>query len=210
VTPSVRPRAPSAARERILKTAHDLFYRDGVRATGIDRVIAEAQVTKVTFYRHFRSKDELIREFLEYRHQRWMSWFVDALARHGARPSAIAAALREWLQKPEFRGCAFINVVAEMPDGGPQISAIARSHKEDMRRAIEQVLPPSPRRAQIASSLALAFDGAIVRAQMDGNDEPAVAGLKAVVTALLRPESDRANESAVRSARATARVAGNR
>src|SRR5215469_11479245 len=159
---SARPRRPSAARERILRTAHDLFYRDGIRATGIDRVIAEAGVTKVTFYRHFPSKDDLIRQFLEYRHQRWMSWFVDALARYGSRPSAIAAALQEWAQKPEFRGCAFINVVAEMPDGGSQIAAIARSHKQDMRRAIEQVLPRSPRRAHLASSLALAFDGAIV------------------------------------------------
>lgn len=181
----VRPRPPSAARERILKTAHDLFYRDGIRATGIDRLIAEAQVTKVTFYRHFHSKDDLIREFLEYRHERWMSWFIEALARHGGRPSAIAAALEEWLQKPEFRGCAFINAVAEMPDGGAPVTEIARGHKEDMRRAIEQVLPPSPRRPQLASSVALAFDGAIVRAQMDGRAEEAIAGFRQVERALL-------------------------
>jgi AcrR family transcriptional regulator len=194
MTPPASARRPSAARERILRTAHDLFYRDGIRATGIDRVIAEAQVTKVTFYRHFRSKDELIRQFLEYRHQRWMSWFVEALARHGARPSAIAEALQEWTQKPEFRGCAFINVVAEMPEGGSQIAGIARNHKEDMRRAIEQVLPPSPRRAQIASSLSLAFDGAIVRAQMDGTNEHALTGLKEVTRALLKPTTGRRAE----------------
>jgi AcrR family transcriptional regulator len=175
-------------------TAHDLFYRDGIRATGIDRVIAESRVTKVTFYRHFRSKDQLIREFLEYRHQRWMSWFVDALARYGGRPSAIPEALQEWMQKPEFRGCAFINVVAEMPDGGSHIAAIARNHKEDTRRAIEHVLPPSPRRAEIASSLSLAFDGAIVRAQMDGTGEQAVAGFKAVARALLKPTTGRRGE----------------
>ena len=180
-----KPRQRSEARERILKTAHDLFYRHGIRATGIDRVIAEAQVTKVTFYRHFPSKDDLIREFLEYRHKRWMSWFIEALARHGGRPSAIAAALEEWLQKPEFRGCAFINAVAEMPDGGASLTDIARGHKEDVRRAIEQVLPPSPRRAQLASSLALAFDGAIVRAQMDGRAAEAIAGLRQVERALL-------------------------
>jgi AcrR family transcriptional regulator len=192
MTASRGRRPPSAARERILGTAHDLFYRDGIRATGIDRVIAEAGVTKVTFYRHFRSKDELIREFLEYRHARWMSWFVDALTRHGARPSAIAAVLQEWVRRPEFRGCAFINAVAEMPDGGSQIAAIARNHKKDMRRAIEEVLPPLPRRAQIASSLSLAFDGAIVQAQMDGTGEQAVAGLKEVARALLKPAAGRA------------------
>ena len=72
-----------SARERILLTAHDLFYSDGVRATGIDKVIAEARVTKVTFYRHFPSKNDLIRAYLDYRHERWMSWFKDALNRHG-------------------------------------------------------------------------------------------------------------------------------
>ena len=58
------------ARERILVTAHELFYRDGLRATGIDRLIAESGVAKLTFYRHFPSKDDLIRTFLDYRHQR--------------------------------------------------------------------------------------------------------------------------------------------
>ena len=195
MTPAAALRTPSAARERILTTAHDLFYRDGIRATGIDRVIAEAQVTKVTFYRHFRSKDELIREFLENRHRRWMAWFIDALARHGARPSAILAAFREWARKPQFRGCAFINAIVEMPQGGSQIATIARDHKEEMRRAIEQVLPPSRRRAKIAASLSLAFDGAIVRAQMDGTDKNAVAGLREVTRALLRPKARQRPES---------------
>jgi AcrR family transcriptional regulator len=200
-----RPSRQSAARERILKTAHDLFYRDGIRATGIDRVIAEAEVTKVTFYRHFHSKDELIREFLEYRHRRWMSWFVEALARFGGGPTAITAALEEWLQKPEFRGCAFINVVAELPDGGTQITTIARNHKDDMRRAITQVLPPSPRRAQLASSLALAFDGAVVRAQMDGTAVQAVAGFREVARALLKPTA--ARDAGTRSRRRGAPLA---
>jgi AcrR family transcriptional regulator len=187
MTASHTPRRRSEARERILRTAHELFYRDGIRATGIDRIIAEAQVTKVTFYRHFRSKDELIREFLEYRHERWMSWFLDALARHGGRAPAIVAALQEWLEKPEFRGCAFINAVAELRSGDPQIAAIAARHKADVRHAIAQVLPASPRRAQIAASLALAFDGAIVRAQMEGNCQQAIAGLREVERALLKP-----------------------
>ena len=62
------------ARERVLATALALFYRDGIRATGIDRVIAEAGVTKVTFYRHFPSKDALVVAFLESRHERWMAY----------------------------------------------------------------------------------------------------------------------------------------
>ena len=76
------------ASERILLTAHDLFYREGIRATGIDRVIAESGVTKVTFYRHFPSKNELILAFLAYRHERWM-----ALVRRG--PGAPWRAARQ-------------------------------------------------------------------------------------------------------------------
>jgi AcrR family transcriptional regulator len=182
---SVRRQQRSAARARILRAAHDLFYRDGIRATGIDRVIAAARVTKVTFYRHFPSKEDLIREFLEYRHERWMAWFVGALARHGGHPSALVAALQEWLKKPDFRGCAFINLVAEMPNADPQIADIARRHKQDVRSAIARMLPASSRRAQIASSLALAFDGAIVRAQMDGDDQQAIAGLRRIERALV-------------------------
>ncbi|HFJ8955946.1 TPA: TetR/AcrR family transcriptional regulator, partial [Serratia liquefaciens] len=65
---------PLPPRQRILLTAHDLFYRDGVRATGIDRIISESGVAKVTFYRHFPSKNELIEAFLAYRHEQWLSW----------------------------------------------------------------------------------------------------------------------------------------
>src|ERR1700761_9011750 len=72
-----------AARDRILLTAHDLFYGEGIRATGIDRVIAASGVTKVTFYRHFPSKNDLILAYLDLRHGRWMDWFNGALERHG-------------------------------------------------------------------------------------------------------------------------------
>ena len=108
--PSNTPTADaSSARDRILRAAHDLFYRDGVRATGIDRVIAESGVAKLTFYRHFPSKNDLIRAYLDYRHRRWMAWFSDALARHGGGADAIVVAVGEWLRDPGYRGCAFIN-----------------------------------------------------------------------------------------------------
>lgn len=76
------------ARERILLAAHDLFYREGIRATGVDKVIAAAGVTKVTFYRHFPSKHDLIRAFLEYRHGIWMAWFATRSCATAAFPAA--------------------------------------------------------------------------------------------------------------------------
>lgn len=177
--------------ERILLTAHDLFYREGIRATGIDRVIAESGVTKVTFYRCFPSKNDLVRAFLNHRHERWMAWFTEALQRHGTRRrhgiDALVPALAEWFGDPGFRGCAFINSVGELGGALPEVAGIARAHKQAMAAAIGALLPPSRHRSRDAQSIALAVDGAIVAAQID---TPARA-LKALGRLLesLRPEA---------------------
>jgi AcrR family transcriptional regulator len=175
------------ARDRILVTAHELFYRDGIRATGIDRIIAESGVAKLTFYRHFPSKDDLVRSFLAYRHERWMAWFVDALGRNGAKPGAglapLAAAMAEWFADPAFRGCAFINAVAEVGGSLPDSAAIAQKHKQEMEQVIADLLPAGPARASQAQAAALAVDGAIVRAQMSGA-QSAAGGLRSLLEAL--------------------------
>lgn len=173
-------------RERILSTAHDLFYREGIRATGIDRVIAEAGVTKVTFYRQFPSKDDLILAFLELRHERWMTWFVDALARHGGTVAAIVPSLREWFSSPDYRGCAFINSVGEL---GPVLSAVvdvARRHKQEMTDAVSAVLPAGRGRAADARAIALAIDGAIVQSQVLGTSDEALEPLSLLLKAMKR------------------------
>ncbi len=151
--------ARPSARERILYTAHELFYQDGVRATGVDRVIAESGVAKVTFYRHFPSKNDLIRAYLAYRHTHWMTWFTDALVRHGGGSDAIVPAMDEWFHDARYRGCAFINSVGELGGALPDVIEIAHSHKQDMTAAIAAVLPRSRQRAQIAQAVALAIDG---------------------------------------------------
>ena len=189
-----------SARERILVTAHDLFYSHGVRATGIDSIIAASGVAKLTFYRHFPAKDVLVREFLDYRHARWMAWFIDALGRHGATDggglSPLVKAMAEWFEQPAFRGCAFINVVAELGGSQPEVLAIAQQHKDDMLQVISALLPSGRGRHAnaIASAAALAVDGAIVRAQMEsqgslggdkhGQKKSALDGLRQVLMAL--------------------------
>lgn len=156
-------------RERILETAHRLFYREGIRATGVDAVIAAAGVTKVTFYRHFPSKSELIDAVLTLRHERWMAWFTQALQRHARRQPvarALVATLREWLSSAGFRGCAFINAAVEWGGSDPAVLQHAAAHKQAMAAAIAQHLPDTPRRAALAQALALAVDGCIVQAQI--------------------------------------------
>ena len=180
------------ARDRLLHTAHRLFYREGIRATGIDKVIAESGVTKVTFYRHFPSKNDLVCAYLEYRHVLWMGWFADALQRHGHSSKgaakglgALPPALAEWFDREDFRGCAFINSVSELGDSVPQVNGIARRHKQDMADLLATLLPSSATQAQDAQALALVVEGAIVRVQL-GEPVPAVlAGAWRLLAALV-------------------------
>ncbi|BBL57103.1 TetR/AcrR family transcriptional regulator [Methylomonas koyamae] len=190
------------ARERILLAAHDLFYREGIRATGVDKVIAAAGVTKVTFYRHFPSKHDLIRAFLEYRHGIWMAWFADAILRHGGVPGGgllpLVAVMEEWFRKPIYRGCAFINSVAELGGALPDVLAICHSHKQDMVMAVRELLADMPGRDGLAQAAAVAIDGAIVRAQTEAPDAEVKESLRslALVLSALQAASAAAPETA--------------
>ncbi|RJS94823.1 TetR/AcrR family transcriptional regulator [Salinisphaera sp. Q1T1-3] len=182
------PERPGA-RERILTAARALFYEHGIRATGTNRLIETAGVTKVTFYRHFPSKDALVVAFLDDRHERWLAWFDDALTRHGRQPQAIVGALGEWFARADYRGCAFLNTVAEQGTVLPDTHVRARVHKQAMTRLIDSLLPSTPRDDALAEQLAMAVDGAIAWAVFT---EPAVvlASLDRTIAALV--SSDRA------------------
>ncbi|SAK72145.1 TetR family transcriptional regulator [Caballeronia temeraria] len=192
MTPSAFPTdlADLAPDARILYTAHDLFYRDGIRATGIDRVIAESGVAKKTFYRYFPSKDDLIVAFLDFRHNNWMAWFRDALARHGGTLNALVPALAEWFGSEHYRGCAFINSVVEVGATLPQAVDISRRHKRDMTTAIRALMPASRTAKADAQALALAVDGAIVAAQFADSPADALKALARVVRAVKRSAAD--------------------
>lgn len=184
ISPSPIDVADLAPDARILHAAHDLFYRDGIRATGIDRVIAESGVAKKTFYRYFPSKDDLIVAFLDYRHENWMTWFRDALERHGGTLSALVPALAEWFGSESYRGCAFINSVVEVGGTLPQALEISRRHKRDMTAAIRALMPSSRASKADAQALALAVDGAIVAAQFADSPADALKALARVVRAV--------------------------
>lgn len=186
--PDTAPHTPapkaSGARERILLTAHDLFYSEGIRATGIDRVIAESGVAKVTFYRHFPSKNDLVLAFLAHRHHTWMAWFNDSLNRYGNTPQALLPAMEEWLGQPSFRGCAFINSLSELGSSSPSVVALVQGHKTDVVARLAQLLPPPLQHTDAALVLGLTVDGAIVRAQFDGKPHTALSGLRYVLDSL--------------------------
>jgi AcrR family transcriptional regulator len=119
------PAAPVArrptARERILDTAYELFSRHGTRAVGVDRIIAECGIAKMTLYRNFASKDELILAFLERRGELWTGeWLRAEAERRGATPAerllAIFDVFEDWFARDDFEGCSFINVMLEIAD----------------------------------------------------------------------------------------------
>lgn len=182
-----------SARDRILHTAHDLFYADGLRATGIDRVIAEAGVTKVTFYRHFPSKNDLILAYLNLRHERWMGWFTEALQRHGGATKGVQVlvpVMKEWFRGEalgQFRGCAFLNGVSELGPALPAVIELTRQHKQAMTAAIEALLPPAGPRKRTAEALATALDGAIVHSQYTAEPAPALRALQFIVDRAVSP-----------------------
>jgi AcrR family transcriptional regulator len=116
--PSHARDAPDA-RERILETSYELFSRHGINAVGIDRIVAEARVAKMTLYRHFSSKEELVLAFLELREQRWTrEWLQGEMERRAREPAArlLAAfdALGDWFQQRDYEGCSFLRALMEV------------------------------------------------------------------------------------------------
>jgi AcrR family transcriptional regulator len=111
----------TGGRERILETAYDLFSRYGTKGVGIDRIVAESGVAKMTLYRNFASKDELILAFLERREERWTRAWLQATVeskatKPGDRLLAIFDVFGEWFVREDFEGCSFINVMLEIED----------------------------------------------------------------------------------------------
>ncbi len=182
-------------KQRILATAQRLFYREGIRSTGVDRIIAESGVTKVTFYRQFPSKDDLIQAFLEGRHAAWIVAFRDMLVRRreaqspqdrrSAPLAPVHSAAQEIIYAPDFRGCAFANSVAEVGPSLPSIHAIASRHKQEVCEAIATLLPAQGDAAAIAWAATLALDGAIVNARADrASADSSLRGLRTLLDAL--------------------------
>jgi len=129
-----------SARERILETAEELFYREGIRAVGIDTIIEKSGVAKMSLYRSFSSKDDLVAAYLEMRSERYWKWWDGVMAKHPGEPRRqlhdLFEAVVDRVRRPEFRGCAFVNAATEFPDKTSQPRVVALAHKEELRRRL--------------------------------------------------------------------------
>jgi AcrR family transcriptional regulator len=133
----------SPARSRLLGTASRLFYTEGLHSVGIDRIVAEAQVTRATLYRHFPSKDHLVVAYLREVDKLVRAQVAEAAAREESSADvvrAISASIAADIRTPGFRGCAFLNAAAEYPDPAHPVHRTVLVHREWFLRTIADLL----------------------------------------------------------------------
>jgi AcrR family transcriptional regulator len=160
--------APSA-RERIVAEAFVLFYTDGIRAVGVDLLIARSGVAKATFYRHFASKSDLVVAYLDRRRQALLTWLAaDVAARPEPSLLAVFDALGELFSDPAFRGCAVHNAVVEAGPESPVVLERAAAHAAELTAYVAGLAVSAGLTAQadeLAAQWVLLIDGAFVGAQ---------------------------------------------
>lgn len=170
----------SPLKQRVLETADSLFYEEGIRAIGIDRIISESGIAKASFYRFFASKDVLITEWIRMRDANWRAWLaesVDMLAPAPAdKPLAVFDALYSRFRNPAFRGCAFLNTIVELARTEHPAAQAARAHKRAVRDLIQGYLVGAgyDDADELAIEIMQLIDGALMTAVREGKPDSAL------------------------------------
>jgi AcrR family transcriptional regulator len=177
-------RTASETREHVLEVAHDLFYWHGIRATGVDKIAAEAGVAPTTLYRLFASKDDLVAAYVARASALYQGWFNEASEAGGADPRqrilALFDALAEQVQPDRCRGCPFLMALTEFPDASLAAHQHAVTTKSWVRGRLGELTEELSRNTQIsdpgalADQLALMIEGVYASAQALGADGPAI------------------------------------
>jgi AcrR family transcriptional regulator len=137
-------RGESAARERVLQTAYDLFHRHTLNTVGVDRIVAEANVAKTTLYRHFSSKDELTVSVLRRHQDVWTTgWLEQAVERRGgtaaARILALFDAFDDWFRRDDYEGCLFARTLLETRDPASPVRNAAVTGLANIRAFVRRL-----------------------------------------------------------------------
>lgn len=191
---------PKRAAERIRETARDLFYRQGIRAVGVDQIVSEAGVTKPSLYRAFSSKDELTAAYLRDFSRAFFERFQRAIAAHPGDPKAQMLAWMESLarraDREGWRGCGLTNAVVEYPDPDHPAHRAAAENKRQFREVLTEMARAMDARDPVvlADGLLLLMEGAYVTGQLFGPGGPAthiVAAAQALIDAACPPQQSR-------------------
>lgn len=181
------------AKEKLVETALRLFYAYGIHAVGVDRIISEANVAKMTFFKHYPTKRDLVLEFLRVRDERFSNWFhqtLELLLKDNKKclPTAIEV-IEVWFKSEDFRGCAFINTTAESGPDKNDEKSLCLGHKKHFAKILQELaLKDGYKHSQaIADQLVIAIDGATIRAQMEG-PEAGIVALHSLTDLILNQE----------------------
>lgn len=161
-----------SARARILEAADALFYAEGIRAVGVDTICRESEVTKMTLYRHFSSKDELITAYAEERILKYWTWFDGVMERHpdDARQQLrdLVVAQADRLEDPHYRGCPFININTEICDPAHPARNVVQRHKEELHARLTALGRAAGARdpGKLADQLLLLLHGSAMSARI--------------------------------------------
>ena len=175
----------SDKRQQVIETAYALFRRDGFHAVGIDRIIAEAGVAKMTMYRHFPSKDDLIVAVLDHRTERFERQLDRLLAPCETQDEKIAAIIGwydRWFARDDFHGCAFAHALAEYGDVDHPVHLAVQRQKQSFLGRLGAIVSESDVRGGGAAGLFMLFEGATLLAQI-GRPAEAIAGLRQLAPA---------------------------
>jgi len=176
------------ARDRILAAASKLFYKEGLQNVGIDRIIAESGVAKMSLYNHFKSKDDLIAAYLQQRVENWEPWFQQKVEELATDPReqilVIFDILHAWFEETNFRGCAFINSTVELANPAHPAFQVAVQHKQAMFDYILSLTKAANLNSpeDIAHQLQILIEGAIIVAMMQNNCAMALQAKKAAAS----------------------------
>lgn len=185
----------SPKRDHLMATAWRLFYRDGYRVVGIDTILAEAEVAKMTLYNHFASKDDLIVAVLHKRSREILDAVTAAVEGAGRSPTRRLMAVFDWLEtwfaSKDFKGCAFIRALSEYPEPDHPIHQAAWQHKQAMNALLADLTSAAGARRPkaLADTLSLLIDGAIVAAHATGSTASA-GSARVAATSLLKQATE--------------------
>lgn len=161
-----------SARQKILDVASDLFYNEGIRAVGVDKIVEVSGVSKGTLYRHFPSKDDLIIAYLEEKEDLTWKQFHDAISEHEGSPLeqlfALFEAIQRSLTEPGNRGCVFLNAHAEFSSQHP-IQHLVQKHTQTLRLLLHRLTQEAGASdSTLADQLLLLINGAFSTAPIVG------------------------------------------
>jgi AcrR family transcriptional regulator len=176
--PATNRRETSPVREKILDVASELFYRNGIRAVGVDTIVAESGAAKTTLYRWFPTKDDLVAAFLERENRDFFAYWDEIAATHAGRPREELSAHLRWLASyiagPRYRGCPFLNMATEFPAADVPGLAIAHANKSELRARFLALAKKTKAKSPeaLADQLVLMIDGAFANSQVLGKKGP--------------------------------------